>query len=398
MAEPPSASPSDWTCHLQRWQDAGLIDPREAAAISRWEQARAQHEARRPELSRVLGWPVRLMILLGSLLLAAGLLLFVAAHWDHLSPLWRAVLLVLLTTGLHGGGSWFAEGFPAMGLGLHAVGTSSFGAAVFLFAQIFHLEVAWSFQWGLLLWSLGAAAGWLLLRQWPQLVLLSLLGPAWLMAVLTLQLDRFASEWFAQSGQIPFAAGAVLLALTYFTAPARPSPSEQKRVLMWVGGLALWPAIGAWLVCSLSRDPSAGWLPSFAWWSGLLWLLMLGGPMLLGWWLRRQRVWPLGIAMAWLLLDLQIPGQEITAFRYLWWGVGAFGLMAWGALEVRAERVNVGIGLFAITLLGFYVMEVMGRLERSFSLLGLGLLFLVGGWGLQRLRRRLLPAGGERRS
>ena len=60
--------------------------------------------------------------------------------------------------------------------------------------------------------------------------------------------------------------------------------------------------------------------------------------------------------------------------------------------------MNVGIGLFAMTLLGFYVMEVMGRLERSLSLLGLGLLFLVGGWGLQRLRRRLLPAGGERRS
>ena len=167
---------------------------------------------------------------------------------------------------------------------------------------------------------------------------------------------------------------------------------------MWVGGLALWPAIVAWLTCSVNRDPSVAWLPSFAWWNGVLWLLMLGGPMLLGWWLRRQRVWPLGIAMIWLLLDLQIPGQEITAFRYLWWGLGAIGLMAWGAVEVRAERVNVGIALFAITLLGFYLVEVMGRLERSLSLLGLGLLFLVGGWGLQRLRRRLLPAVGDKRS
>ena len=396
MADPPS----EWQSLLQRWQNAGLIKSAEAAAIVRWEQAQAQGptEALRPEVSRVLGWPVRLMILLGSLLLAAGLLLFVAAHWDQLSPLWRAVLLVLLTTALHGGGSWFAEGFPAMGLGLHGVGTISFGAAVFLFAQIFHLEVAWSFQWGLLLWSLGAGVGWLLLRQWPQLVLLSLLAPAWLIAVLDLQLDRLAPEGWAQVGAIPFAAGSVLLAVTYFTAPSRPSPSDAKRVLMWVGGLALWPALVAWLVVSLSRDASVESLPSFAWWSGLLWLLMLGGPMLLGWGLRRQRVWPLGIAMVWLLLDLQIPGPEITAFRYLWWGLGAIGLMAWGAVEVRAERVNVGIALFAITLLGFYVMEVMGRLERSFSLLGLGLLFLVGGWGLQRLRRRLLPAGGDKRS
>ena len=132
--------------------------------------------------------------------------------------------------------------------------------------------------------------------------------------------------------------------------------------------------------------------------AALVWVKGIVIGLLLGWWLRRQRVWPLGIAMIWLLLDLQIPGQEITAFRYLWWGLGAIGLMAWGAVEVRAERVNVGIALFAITLLGFYLVEVMGRLERSLSLLGLGLLFLVGGWGLQRLRRRLLPAVGDKRS
>ena len=203
MAKPPSESPADWRCHLQRWQDAGLIDPTEAAAINQWEQARAQHE---DSASGAIA---------GSWLASAAddpAWLVVACRRPSavcIRPLGSSVSPLACGAagashdGFAWGGSWFSKGFPAMGLGLHGVGTISFGAAVFLFAQIFHLEVAWSFQWGLLLWSLGAAVGWLLLRQWPQLVLLSLVGPAWLMAVLALQLDRLAPEWFAQSGRSP---------------------------------------------------------------------------------------------------------------------------------------------------------------------------------------------------
>jgi hypothetical protein len=41
-------------------------------------------------------------------------------------------------------------------------------------------------------------------------------------------------------------------------------------------------------------------------------------------------------------------------------------------------------------VIAFYFSEVMDKLGRSASLVGLGLLFLAGGWALERLRRQLV--------
>jgi uncharacterized membrane protein len=67
-------------------------------------------------------------------------------------------------------------------------------------------------------------------------------------------------------------------------------------------------------------------------------------------------------------------------------------LVAWGLRERRGERVNLGVAGFAITVAFFYFSNVMGKLGRSASLIGFGLVFLAGGWGLERVRRRLLAA------
>jgi hypothetical protein len=44
----------------------------------------------------------------------------------------------------------------------------------------------------------------------------------------------------------------------------------------------------------------------------------------------------------------------------------------------------------ALTLILFYFSQVFDKLGRSASLIGLGVLFLLGGWLLERLRRRLV--------
>jgi hypothetical protein len=46
--------------------------------------------------------------------------------------------------------------------------------------------------------------------------------------------------------------------------------------------------------------------------------------------------------------------------------------------------------VFAATVLTFYSSQVMDKLGRSASLIGLGVLFLAGGWMLERARRRLV--------
>ena len=74
---------------------------------------------------------------------------------------------------------------------------------------------------------------------------------------------------------------------------------------------------------------------------------------------------------------------------YAWCALGAVGLVAWGLQEARRERVNLGVLGFAITLLTFYFSDVLDKLGRSLGLMVLGALFLLGGWQLERLRRRL---------
>jgi len=75
---------------------------------------------------------------------------------------------------------------------------------------------------------------------------------------------------------------------------------------------------------------------------------------------------------------------------YIWSAGGAIGLVAWGLKEERAERINLGIVGFGLTILVFYFSRVMDKLDRSASLIGLGLLFLLLGWILEKLRRRLV--------
>jgi len=80
------------------------------------------------------------------------------------------------------------------------------------------------------------------------------------------------------------------------------------------------------------------------------------------------------------------------ALLHLWWLLGGLMLALWGSSSGRPERVNFGAATIAITVLTYYFTSVFSQLDRAVGLLGLGLLFLAGGWGLERLRRRLLAA------
>ena len=90
-------------------------------------------------------------------------------------------------------------------------------------------------------------------------------------------------------------------------------------------------------------------------------------------------------------------GRDLYQLRHSPWtsvfpglAIGAAGLISWGMSERVKDRVNVGVAAFALTVVGFYFSNVMDRLGRSASLVGLGLLLIAGGWGMERMRRRLV--------
>jgi len=183
---------------LDRWVSAGVMDLNTAERIRAFEESERSREG--------LRWPVLLALGLGGMLLCAGVLLFVAAHWDELSPTWRFTLVLLLTGLFPIAGALTMNRFLALAATFYAIGTICVGAEIFLTAQIFNLQEHWPS--GILLWAIGALAGWLILQQWPQSVLLALLVPAWL-----------ASEWqvrtegYAHSGRL-ILDGLLVLSLT----------------------------------------------------------------------------------------------------------------------------------------------------------------------------------------
>ena len=124
-------------------------------------------------------------------------------------------------------------------------------------------------------------------------------------------------------------------------------------------------------------------------------------PLLLALWLRGKRAWMNGLATLWVIVLAAIPGNianHESALRYsvrvvgpyVWCGIAALGLIAWGIREARRERINLGIAGFGITIMAFYFSQVMDKLSRSASLIGFGLVFLVLAWALERTRRHLV--------
>jgi uncharacterized membrane protein len=372
---------------LERWLSAGVLDADAAARIRAFEQSQVPSER--------LRWPVLLALALGGLLLCAGILLFVSAHWDELSPAWRFSLVLLLVAAFPVAGAFTADRFPALSVTFYAIGTVCVGAGVFLAAQIFNLQEHWPN--GILLWAIGALAGWVLLRNWTQAALLALLVPAWL-----------AGEWEVRAETLQLSGrlmleGLLLLAITYLTARTSDEDSSVRRALVWVGGIALLPLS---ILTFVERHES--------WWSAnrshpsmplLLvtgWTIAICAPLALAAILRGRTAWVNVIATIWVLVigtfspvrsgttDTLAAYAWNSVGIYFWAGAGALGLVIWGLLERQRERINLGVAGFALTVLVFYFSDVMDKLGRSASLIGMGVLLLVGGWILERTRRQLI--------
>ncbi len=345
------------------------------------------------EKSLGLRWPVLLAISLGGLLVGAGVLLFVAAHWDTLSPPARFGLVLALVALFHIIAALVGERFPALTTTLHAIGTISLGAGIFLAGQIFNLQEHWS--GGLILWAMGAWAAWALLRDWPQAALVAFLTPLWLSGE-WLETTR---GWIGREKII--SEGLLLLAITYLTALLPERETAVRKTLMWMGGLALIPFVAFVILSGTDSFAQRRSLPETYYASG--WTVALALPLALAWWLRRSASWMNFVAALWVVVlgTTSLRAEPVDNPLLAMWhelgpygmcGLGAIGLIAWGLKEARKERINLGIAGFALTLLAFYFSTVMDKLGRAASLTGLGLVFLLGGWLLEKTRRRLIAS------
>ena len=370
---------------LSAWQAAGVIDAETAARIRAFESHHASMER--------LRWPVLVALGLGGLVICAGVLLFVAAHWDDLSPGERFTIVVVLTAVFPVMGAFAAPRFPALATTLFAVGTVTTGAGIFMTAQIFNLEEHWPN--GILLWALAALTGWLLLRDWPQAAILAILAPAWAASDWSIRTQNY------EGGSQITLAGLTCLAISYFTVDRDTRDSGARAALVRIGGMAILPGLAVLVAVNNETFQHNEILALSVGAEAIGWVVALGVPLAVAFYTRGPRAWLNGVAAIWVVLLGLIARHaslEHSVASYLWLAIGAAGLIAWGMSERVKDRVNVGVAAFALTVLGFYFSNVMDRLDRSASLVGLGLLLIAGGWGMERMRRRLvarLVEGGQ---
>jgi uncharacterized membrane protein len=377
-----------WPSTLKRWREAGLVDEATAERIHAFEASQGG-VLRQGRLALIV-------FALGALLLTSGALLFIAAHWDSLGPGGRFAVVLAAIAVFHAGGAVAASrGSATLSATLHAVGTGVLGAGIFLAGQVFHMAEHW--PGALLLWAVGAAAGVHLLRQWPQLLWLAALVPAWLWG-----------EWIAAHAPArawhdltPAALGLFMLAGAYLMARPADSTARWRRALAWLGAIAVIPAAVA-LAMAGDVDRAFGGnaepeLAGAARW--LAWGIAIVLPLALAGWLRgREGLWLLA-ALAWALLLAQVSPHtdagELAMYALL--EVGAVGIVLWGLRDGQRLAVNVGVLGFALATCAFYFASLYDRFGRALGLIGLGVLFIGGGWLLERTRRRLLARLPERR-
>jgi uncharacterized membrane protein len=372
---------------LARWQGAGVIDASTAERIRAFEAEQARPAGHR--------WQVLIALILGGILLGAGVLLFVAAHWDQVSPIERLALVVGMLALLHLGAIAAAPRFDGMATALHAVGTVGAGAAIAMVGQIFNMQEHWPAA--VLLWALCAGAGWFWLRDQFQQVCLLLLAPAWLVCEWSYRASVY------RGGEVYCLRMVAVIAAVYLTAFLHSQRRAVWGILFGVSGVAL---------LATTEMLTEGWI-SYTWNApehpmlpiGLrvaavfVMVLMLAA----GWvWEKRSLVPALVVtamsfALPWLQTKVHyeyMRGTETTdapsVLAYALVAAVSVFLAWWGVRERSRALVNYGIAAFAVTVIWFYFSSLMDKLGRSLGLIGLGVLFLAGGWLLERMRRRLL--------
>lgn len=136
--------------HLQIWEQDNIITPQQAATIT--EKYRLDRIAKETTSKLVFA-----IYVIGSALVAAGVISFVAAHWDKVTPAVKVLLIVAFMIACHASGFylWQLSGkSPRLGHALIVLGTLIFGANIGLFAQIFHIKA--NFYNGFFAWAIGA--------------------------------------------------------------------------------------------------------------------------------------------------------------------------------------------------------------------------------------------------
>ncbi len=393
----------DIESHLKRWEAAGLLDAATAARIRDHELALAvktrlaEEAGASSETAARISWQGITALILGAILLACGVVLFVSAHWDEMGRAGRFSLVLAMVTVFHLAGGLTRDKYYGLGTALHAVGTVATGAAIALTGQIFNIEEHWPAA--VLMWAIAALAGWALLHDQAQQTLALLLVPAWMLSEFEYHASNHIGE-SAYAGRMLFVWA--VLYLTFFVGSRR---KVVQGILFAASVVASITGVVLMLENWTSYSSNLTFLPfSLRVWA---WIAIAAVPLVVAAFHGHKGLIPitaaiaLAIALPWCYTfktrSFNFESRQITS-TYATSNFAAHAVVAgfavflcwWGVRLGSRLLVNFGIVGFAIAVAWFYFSDIFNKFNRSLGLVGLGVLFLAGGWALEKLRRRIM--------
>ncbi len=359
-----------------------------------------------PNKKERTGLLVAVISVLGALLIGAGVLFFVAEHWDEIGKWWKIGLVLGSLLAGHHFGFVCAEQpgrHPRTGAALTLLGVLCLGGALILVAQVYNMQSAYESNLVLAWWLL--AVPFVLITRSPALL-------AVVVALFAVWLTWHTGTWLERAGLdseenmvsalclLGLGFGALMRALGALFAGTRSAGFTlvcalfaAPTALVGVYGLSFREPFSA---ASASGVDWAACLP-FALVAGLALLLLLPA-------LRKEAGRPDARDAA-LLAGT---GVVLAAAALVWPAcvfvlanlallLGLLGLIARGADRGIPAHINFGIVAFLVVVMTRYFEYLAARMGSAFlAFIGAGALLLGLGLWLERKRRALIARARER--
>ncbi|MGA2786705.1 MAG: DUF2157 domain-containing protein [Verrucomicrobiota bacterium] len=401
-------------CDVQSLHDAGLITDEQRQKI-------IEHF----ELKEDGGKFLAIVSLIGAVLIAAGITLLIAAHWNDIPRGVKIAAGLLLMLGCHGGGWWLREGggdasspassatgasqprgkYRKTGEALHWIGSCLFLANIALVGQIYNIVSRPPNAF--LLWWIGIAALPWLLRSKAQHVLLLLAFGIWF----GLEVNERGGLIYCESqrqillyallGLVYLGAGYFLRRTTFFEFAGVTEKLGLFAFLVFVYPLTWKDFYGGWENSEIRQwfFPALGLFALLPLAAGIRNLRALTGQWRWTWFAALSGMMVF-MATVWFgCWQLDHSGGS----RYFYWGeswsylIGTLALFIFCLLQIQVgiqERspflVNLGVVFIALDIFAAYC-DLFGTMARTgVMFLISGIFLIVFGVYLEKKRRTLM--------
>lgn len=121
---------------------------------------------------------IKTLIMIASIVIGIGVLLYVASNWDKMAALTKTILLGIATFGTLFAGYYYSDVKKALSQGLFLLSSLIYGGSVFLISQIYHISGV-STSTLFFIWFLGAVLIAYFFDCYPALILSTLILTIW---------------------------------------------------------------------------------------------------------------------------------------------------------------------------------------------------------------------------